>query len=66
VIKFDTVKELDDEKFRRLTGVNQSTVDKIMCILSDAIKSLRTAKGRKKKLNIEDMLLMSLEYIREH
>lgn len=65
-MKFDTVKELDDEKFRRLTGVKRSTFDKMLCILSDAIKSRRTAKGRKKKLSIEDMLLMSLEYIREY
>lgn len=65
-MKFDTVKELDDEKFRRLTGVKRSTFDKMLCILSDAIKCRRTAKGRKKKLSIEDMLLMSLEYIREY
>ena len=65
-MKFDTVKELDDEKFRRLTGVKRSTFDKMLCILSDAIKSRRTAKERKKKLSIEDMLLMSLEYIREY
>ena len=64
MIKFDIVKGLDDEKFRRLTGVKRSTFDKMVCILSDAIKSRRSAKGRKKKLTIEDMLPMSLEYIR--
>jgi len=65
-MKFDTVKELDNEKFRRLTGVKRFTFDKMVCILTDAIKSRRTRKGRKKKLSVEDMLLMTLEYIREY
>lgn len=65
-MKFDTVKGLDDEKFRRLTGVKRPTFDKMVCILSDAIKSRKTTRGRKKKLSIEEILLMSLEYIREY
>ena len=64
-MKFDTVKALDDEKFRRLTGVKRPIFNKMVSILGDAIKNRKTAKGRKKKLSIEDMLLMTLEYIRE-
>lgn len=65
-MKFETVKELDEEKFRRLTGVKRTTFDKMVSILEQAVKDRKTKKGRKKKLNIENMLLMTLEYIREY
>lgn len=65
-MKFETVKELDEEKFRRLTGVKRTTFDKMAGILEQAAKDRKTKKGRKKKLSIENMLLMTLEYIREY
>ena len=65
-MKFETVKELDEEKFRRLTGVKRTTFDKMVSILKQAAKDRKTKKGRKKKLSIENMLLMTLEYIREY
>jgi len=65
-MKFETIKELDDEKFRRLTGVKRTTFDKMVSILEQDIKKRKTNKGRKKKLSIENMLLMTLEYIREY
>jgi hypothetical protein len=65
-MKFETVKGLDEEKFRRLTGVKRTTFDKMVTILEQSIKSRETNKGRKKKLSIENTLLMTLEYIREY
>lgn len=65
-MKFEAVKGLDEEKFRRLTGVKRTTFDKMIGILEQAVKDRKTNKGRKKKLGIENMLLMSLEYIREY
>lgn len=65
-MKFETVKYLDDEKFRRLTGVKRSTFDKMVRILEQSIKNRRVNSGRKKKLSIENSLLMTLEYIREY
>lgn len=65
-MKFENVKVLDGEKFRRLTGVKRTTFDKMVNILKESIKGRATNKGRKKKLSIEDMLLMTLEYIREY
>ncbi len=64
--KFETVKDLDDEKFRRLTGVRRPTFDKMVGILDDSIKNRKVNSGRKKKLSIENSLLMTLEYIREY
>lgn len=66
MMKFETIKWLDEEKFRRLTGVKRTTFDKMVSILEHSIQSRKTTKGRKKKLSIENMLLMTLEYIREY
>jgi hypothetical protein len=65
-VKFETVKELDDEKFRRLAGVKRTTFDKMVLILEQSSKDKKINGGRKNKLSIENMLLMTLEYIREY
>lgn len=65
-MKFDQVKELEDEKFRRLTGVKKPTFIKMVNILREADTLKKSKGGRKNKLNLEDQLLMSLEYLREY
>jgi hypothetical protein len=35
-MKFDTITGLDDERFRRLTGVKRTTFEKMVLILRDA------------------------------
>ncbi len=65
-MKFEKVKELDGEKFSRLTGVKRTTFDRMVEILKQAFKGRVTKKGRKKKLGVENMLFMTLEYIREY
>ena len=65
-MKFETAKNLDDEKFRRLTGVKRQTFNKMVLILDASIKSRASTKGRKKNLSLENALLMALEYIREY
>ena len=65
-MKYESIKELEGEKFRRLTGVKRSTFKKMIVILSEADKEKRAKGGRKHKLILEDRLLMALEYIREY
>jgi hypothetical protein len=65
-VKFETVKELDDEKFRRLAGVKRTTFEKMVLILEQSDKNKKIHGGRKNKLSIRNMLLMILEYIREY
>lgn len=65
-MKYEIVKELDKEEFRRLTGVKRSTFNKMVGILCEENKKKKAKGGRKNKLNVEDMLLMVLEYLREY
>ena len=65
-MKYETVKELEEEKFRRLTGVKRSTFERMVEILWKANKEKKAKGGRKNKLSEENMLLMVLEYLREY
>ena len=65
-MKYEQIKELEEEKFRRLTGIKRSTFEKMVSILSEADKKKKARGGRKNKLSLEDRLLMALEYIREY
>ncbi len=65
-MKYDQIKELSDEKFRRLTGVKRSTFYKMVEILTSADQRKKSRGGRKNKLSIENQLLMALEYLREY
>ena len=65
-MKYENIKEIDGEKFRRLTGVKRSTFEKMIEILSKAEKMQKAKGGRKNKLSLQDRLLMALEYLREY
>jgi transposase len=65
-MKYDQVKILNDEHFRRLTGVKRTTFIKMVSILKEADLKKKARGGRKNTLSIEDQLLLSLEYIREY
>lgn len=64
--KYEGIKELKDEAFRRLTGVKHATFKKIVEILTAAHIQKKSKGGRPNTLIIEDMLLMTLEYLREY
>jgi hypothetical protein len=65
-MKFDKIEKLDDERFRRLTGLKRPTFNKMLLILQEADREKKAKGGRKNKLSIENMLLMALEYMREY
>jgi Helix-turn-helix of DDE superfamily endonuclease len=65
-MRYDQIKALGDEKFRRLTGVMLSTFSKMVDILRQADIQKKSQGGRKNKLSIENQLLMTLEYLREY
>jgi hypothetical protein len=65
-MKFENIKTYRDEEFRRITGVKRSTFEKMLEILSVALVKRLALGGPKPRLSLEDMLLASLEYIREY
>lgn len=65
-MKYEKIKSLSDEKFRRLCGVKPATFAKMLTILKEANKIKKAKGGRKNKVTEEDMILMTLEYWREY
>jgi hypothetical protein len=65
-MRYKQLKEIGEEKFRRLTGVKSLTFQKMLEILKEADVEKKSRGGRKNKLCLEDQLLMVLEYIREY
>ena len=60
-MKYEQIQGLEEDKFRRLTGVKRTTFDKMINILNDADIKKKAKGGRKNKLCVEDQLLMALE-----
>ena len=65
-MKYNNIQNFRDEEFRRLTGVKRITFSKMVEILREAYVLKHAKGGRRAKLQVEDMLLMVLEYLREY
>jgi hypothetical protein len=65
-MKYEKIKSYKEEKFRRITGVKRTTFEKMIEILKTAYDAKHRKRGRHTKLTIEDMLLATLEYLREY
>lgn len=69
-MKYEEVKDLKPEEFRRLTGVKPDTFKKMLCVL-EAAEEKRKARqryrgGKKPKLTLADQLMLTLCYLREY
>jgi len=65
-MKYDRIKDLEPEQFRRLTGVKYQTFLHMVTILTECDRKKKAQGGRKNKLSLQDQLLMALEYLREY
>jgi len=65
-MKYNKIKNIRAEEFRRLTGVKRITFEKMVEILRDAEIHKKAQGGKPNKLLMEDRLLMTLEYLREY
>lgn len=65
-MRWKQIKNLSDEKFRRLTGVKKNTFEKMIYFLKESHDVKKARGGRPNKLTVEEMLLMALEYLREY
>lgn len=66
IMKYENLKAAPEEQFRRVTGVKRNTFNKMIEILKEAHAQKKSKGGRPNKLSIENMLLMTLEYLREY
>ena len=64
--KSESIKNLSNEEFRRLTGVQKPTFELMKKILEVAEQKRKALGGKPNKLSISDRLLMALEYLREY
>lgn len=65
-MKYENIKEYKNEQFRRITGVKGTTFEKMLEILGQVKAKLTAKGGPKPRLSLEDMLLATLEYLREY
>ena len=65
-MKYEKIANYSGNKFRRITGVKRSTFEKMVEILKKGYASKHQRRGRHQKLSIEDLLLATLEYLREY
>ena len=65
-MKYEKTEGLSEKAFRRLTGVQRKTFNKMAEILKKAEEARRRKGGHESKLSIEDKLLLTLEYLREY
>lgn len=64
--KYEELKGFPAKQFRRLTGIQRETFEKMVEILVKTQNERYRKAGRKSGLSIEDRLLMTLEYLREY
>jgi hypothetical protein len=61
-MRYETVQKLKDEEFKRSTGVQRSTFEKMLGVVEEGLRTF----GRPPKLSRADQLLMTLMYWREY
>jgi hypothetical protein len=61
-MRYETVQALKDEEFKRSTGVQRSTFERMLQVIQTGLRDF----GRPTKLSRADQLLMTLMYWREY
>ena len=61
-MRYETIKTLSDEDFKRSTGVQRATFEKMLEVVETGLRDF----GRPTKLSRADQLLMTLMYWREY
>jgi hypothetical protein len=65
-MKYEYLKKKSGKEFRRLTGVKRKTFDTMVGIITSAETIKKARGGRPNSLNVENRILMTLEYLREY
>ncbi len=64
-MNYERVQKLKPNDFKRLCGVTQRTFNRMVKIVENCERSKKKT-GRPSKLNLENQVLMTLEYLREY
>lgn len=65
-MNYEHSKSLTDVKFKRLVGVQRETFAQMLQILNLAYAQMHQQGGRTPKLSLEDLLMATLQYLREY
>jgi hypothetical protein len=65
-MKSNLMSDLNEEDFRRLTGIKRQTFERMIEILSFAEEKKKKLGGKPNTLDLEDRLRMALSYWREY
>lgn len=58
-------KQLSDSRFKILVGVQRTTFEEMLAVLKTAYQRKRAKGGRKSKLSLDDLLMVTIQYMRE-
>ena len=61
-MRYETIEDLKDSDFKRLTGVQRKTFDQMLSVIEKGLRNF----GRPSKLSRADQLLLTLMYWREY
>jgi Helix-turn-helix of DDE superfamily endonuclease len=64
--RYEAIRRWKPEKFKRLTGVSPATFERMVAEVHAHQSARRKKPGRPPKLEVEDQVLMVLEYLREY
>ena len=65
-MKYEKVKNLKSEEFKRFTGIHLTTFQTMVTIVKNHFLNKKKKSGRPNNLIIEDQILLTLEYFREY
>ena len=65
-MKYQNISKLSDKDFKRRTGVERRTFNKMCELVKESEQKRKKVSGRPQKLSYEDQVLMTLEYLREY
>src|SRR3989338_1731346 len=65
-MKYTTLSKKSDSYFQRKTGVKKPTFGKMVDIVKKSIANRKTKRGNEATFQVEDQLLIMLQYYREY
>ena len=65
-MNYESSKPLSYARFKRLVGVQRTTFEEMLAVLKTAYQLKHAKGGRTPKLSLEDLLMATLQYMREY